>query len=621
MGGLKYKVGDRVKIQSLERYNKYKNRYGDINYGCETEILFTSEMSSFCGQVVTITRVRYIGGVRFYHLAEDKEVHLWVAGMFEALVERNGKTYPYKIGDRVVLKGNNQCATITDLKCNSLGDLLYYIRIDNDRFSINYPTELLLPYKEPKFKVGDRVTVRGMSGIWEITNVEDDILYTIKRENHTFTLTTYGSFLTLYEGISDKKEEMKSKDELLDEYEELTDRAFKGGYEKCKSDILLNGYELPEGYIFKDHIGNEIHALKIVLEKANTLKTQSDNMEIETHRGYYTTEEETTNESKETSWKPSKEEMDVLYGLAYITNKYDEHKEEVITRLYQDLKREFFNGSSYENMFPNTENDVRRRSTIQVLEYARSLDNYNQYGKADIDKNIAWLEKQGKSALEARTDNELVEEEVGLVDNFSSRWVNEFNLPDGYQFKDENGNVINAQKIVLEKLVVPKFKKGDKIKDKNNRVWYVEQVGKKHFDISRIPNGGSGYFVPIEDQDYYELVPDMELPKTFEDCVSVLMSEGGNRMSLEQMNTFRKLIDARNAYWTIYGKENGLEKPWEPDYKNEYQKKYCIYNNKGDITKSVLYSANAILSFPTEEMRNTFYENFKSEIESCKEFL
>ena len=102
-------------------------------------------------------------------------------------------------------------------------------------------------------------------------------------------------------------------------------------------------------------------------------------------------------QGKETTWKPSKEEMDVLYCLAYITNQYDEHKEEVITRLYQDLKREFFNGSSYENMFPtntSTEDDVRRRSTIQVLEYARSLDTYNQYGKADIDKNIAWLEKQ-----------------------------------------------------------------------------------------------------------------------------------------------------------------------------------------------------------------------------------
>ena len=85
--------------------------------------------------------------------------------------------------------------------------------------------------------------------------------------------------------------------------------------------------------------------------------------------------------------------------------------------------------------------------------------------------------------------------------------------PDGYIFKDENDNVINATKIVLEKLVVPKFKKGDKIKDKNNRVWYVVQVGNKHFDISHIPDG-SGYFVPMEDQDDYELVPQCFSNKT-----------------------------------------------------------------------------------------------------------
>ena len=104
-------------------------------------------------------------------------------------------------------------------------------------------------------------------------------------------------------------------------------------------------------------------------------------------------------QGKKSSWKPSKEEMDVLYSLSYITNEYDGHKEDVITYLYQDLKREFFNDSSYENMFSldNKEDDVRRRSIIQVLEYARSLDAYNQYGKADIDKNIAWLEKQGKN--------------------------------------------------------------------------------------------------------------------------------------------------------------------------------------------------------------------------------
>ena len=63
-----------------------------------------------------------------------------------------------------------------------------------------------------------------------------------------------------------------------------------------------------------------------------------------------------------TSWKPSKEEMDVLYGLSYITNEFDEQKEEVITRLYQDLKREFFNGTSFENMFPtNTSTELEKQ--------------------------------------------------------------------------------------------------------------------------------------------------------------------------------------------------------------------------------------------------------------------
>ena len=180
---MRYKVGDRVKIQSIVKYNKCKNRYGDINYGCETEILFTSEMSSFCGQVVTITRVRYIGCVRFYYLAEDKGTHLWVDGMFEGLVERNGKTYPYKIGDRVVLKGNNRCATITDLKYNSWGNLSYYIKIDNDKdISVDYPTDLLLPYDNKIKGLVEEETKPKMVNL-------DDVCNWI--ENHIFDFPWY----------------------------------------------------------------------------------------------------------------------------------------------------------------------------------------------------------------------------------------------------------------------------------------------------------------------------------------------------------------------------------------------------------------------------------------------
>ena len=66
--------------------------------------------------------------------------------------------------------------------------------------------------------------------------------------------------------------------------------------------VKEHGLPCPDGYIFKDENGNVINAQKIVLEKVNTLKTQSDNMETETHRGYYTTEEETTNKSKKVAW-------------------------------------------------------------------------------------------------------------------------------------------------------------------------------------------------------------------------------------------------------------------------------------------------------------------------------
>lgn len=343
---MKYKVGDRVKIQSLERYNKYKNRNGDINYGCETEILFTSEMSSFCGQVATITRVRYIGCVRFYHLAEDKEAHLWVGGMFESLVERNGKTYPYKIGDRVVLKGNNRCATITDLKYNSWGNLSYYIRIDNDKdISTDYPTELLLPY----------------------------------------------------------------------------------------------------------------------------------------------------------------------------------------------------------------DNKVER----------------------------------------------LVEEKIK-----------------------------------------PKFKVGDKVKDKNDRVWFIVRVGETFFDISSAPNA-QGYYVPIDDQDNYELFSNRELPKTYEECCKILdfcgeyffttyeegihLPENDNiakiHQTLKSTSVLTKLIICRNAYWKIYGEENGLGKPWEPDWR---KKRYIIYRNQDNIIggyREAGFVEHHIFEYPSKEMRDAFRENFGPDFEICKEFL
>ena len=137
---MKYKVGDKVKIKSLDWYNENKSKTGYITFNY---VNFMPEMSRYCGEILTINQDVEVFGQ--YIMSECG--FLWTDEMIECLVERNGKIYPYKIGDRVILKGNNRRATITDLKYNSWGNLSYYIKIDNDKdISVDYPTNLLLPY-------------------------------------------------------------------------------------------------------------------------------------------------------------------------------------------------------------------------------------------------------------------------------------------------------------------------------------------------------------------------------------------------------------------------------------------------------------------------------------------
>ena len=154
--------------------------------------------------------------------------------------------------------------------------------------------------------------------------------------------------------------------------------------------------------------------------------------------------------------------------------------------------------------------------------------------------------------------------------NAETKWVNELNLPDGYIFKDENGNVINATKIVLEK------------------------KGK-------------------------------EYPKTYKECCDVLglntMDNDAQGYKWELIIHFQELLIARDAYWKIAGEEMGLGKPWEPDWLDDDTKKYIITSSKVFETFGGLGYINYILTFPTAEMRDAFKENFDPDIEICKELL
>ena len=146
----------------------------------------------------------------------------------------------------------------------------------------------------------------------------------------------------------------------------------------------------------------------------------------------------------------------------------------------------------------------------------------------------------------------------------------EISLKEGYQFKDENGNIINATKIVLEK--------------------------KKK-----------------------------EYPKTYEECCKVLgvgedgrLYTKGYKASLIQ--NFQKLLICRDAYWKIAGEEMGLGKPWEPNEADYVIGRYCIFVHRGNIICSTP-AEDCPLTFPTAEMRDAFYENFKELIEIVKELL
>ena len=190
--------------------------------------------------------------------------------------------------------------------------------------------------------------------------------------------------------------------------------------------------------------------------------------------------------------------------------------------------------------------------------------------------NVQWKDGYGFVYIVGGSDfskivkeDELVfdtnEERQNLLDKCEVEpYPKSITLPEDYEFRDENGNVINAQKIVLEKKK-PKY------------------------------------------------------PRSVEECCEILGypvwgGDIGYKSSL--LMKFQMLLICRDAYWKIAGEEMGLGKSWEPDWDNLSTNHEFIKINKGCFTYS-----SRVLVFPTAKMRDAFYEAFKDLIEECKELL
>lgn len=78
---MKYKVGDKVRIKSLDWYNENKDEDGFVHCG---DRIFDNYMRVFCGSVVTIGGVYPYCG---YDVREDMQCRTWTDDMIEGLAD------------------------------------------------------------------------------------------------------------------------------------------------------------------------------------------------------------------------------------------------------------------------------------------------------------------------------------------------------------------------------------------------------------------------------------------------------------------------------------------------------------------------------------------------------
>jgi hypothetical protein len=139
---------------------------------------------------------------------------------------------------------------------------------------------------------------------------------------------------------------------------------------------------------------------------------------------------------------------------------------------------------------------------------------------------------------------------------------------------------------------------------------------------------GNDFEIKVEDNKTYIVKKQPQYPKTYDECCSVLNIPNDERyIDVDVPLDFNKLLYAftellicRNAYWKIIGEQMGLGKPWEPDWEDS-NFKYCLKKMGDNIEKSSEMTISCILAFPTEEILDIFYNNFKNTIEQCKELL
>lgn len=124
--------------------------------------------------------------------------------------------------------------------------------------------------------------------------------------------------------------------------------------------------------------------------------------------------------------------------------------------------------------------------------------------------------------------------------------------------------------------------------------------------------------------DIHEELHKPQYPKTYIECAKILDCFSAayiDGYKNELLGKLQELLICRDAYWKIAGEQMELGKPWEPDWLDTNTQKYCIYYVGDEIKKQPMLEVHHFLAFPTKEMSDIFFENFKERIEVCRDFL
>jgi hypothetical protein len=133
-----------------------------------------------------------------------------------------------------------------------------------------------------------------------------------------------------------------------------------------------------------------------------------------------------------------------------------------------------------------------------------------------------------------------------------------------------------------------------------------------------------------------------QYPKTYEKCCKIMGINPNYEICIREQNTdgklsnieysqnmlkildtFKKLLICRDAYWKIAGEEMGLDKPWdpwEPNYSDDSLKHYIYFYEKHISINSTI-SHYHILIFPSKKITEIFAENFTYLINECWQLL